>query len=153
MDEKVFIKTYLSIAEDLIVWYRNIKEVHRNLDNFLVLLSVANFHKKEIMEGVVGSPNVDDHELTSKSIIARIPKNKGVSINGIVRETGIPRTSVKRIIDQYVEKEIFKKTPKGLITIGVNYRSNNKNRRIASYHFFQQVVKKTKAHNLKIAEE
>ena len=153
MDEKDNIKLYFSLAEDLIIWYKNIKEVYGNLDNFLVLLSVANFHKKEITEGVGGSPNIDDEELTSKSIIARIPKEKGVSINGIVRETGIPRTSVKRIIDQYVEKEVFKKTPKGLITIGVNYRSNNKNRRIASYHFFQQVVKKTKAHNLKIAEE
>ena len=153
MDEKDNIKLYFSLAEDLIIWYKNIKEVYGNLDNFLVLLSVANFHKKEITEGVAGSPNIDDEELTSKSIVARIPKEKGVSINGIVRETGIPRTSVKRIIDQYVEKEVFKKTPKGLITIGVNYRSNNKNRRIASYHFFQQVVKKTKAHNLKIAEE
>jgi len=153
MDEKDNIKLYFSLAEDLIIWYKNIKEVYGNLDNFLVLLSVANFHKKEITEGVEGSPNIDDQELTSKSILARIPKEKGVSINGIVRETGIPRTSVKRIIDQYVEKEVFKKTPKGLITIGVNYRSNNKNRRIASYHFFQQVVKKTKAHNLKIAEE
>lgn len=153
MDEKDNIKLYFSLAEDLIIWYKNIKEVYGNLDNFLVLLSVANFHKKEITEGVGGSPNIDDEELTSKSIVARIPKEKGVSINGIVRETGIPRTSVKRIIDQYVEKEVFKKTPKGLITIGVNYRSNNKNRRIASYHFFQQVVKKTKAHNLKIAEE
>ena len=153
MDEKDNIKLYFSLAEDLIIWYKNIKEVYGNLDNFLVLLSVANFHKKEITEGVEGSPNIDDEELTSKSIVARIPKEKGVSINGIVRETGIPRTSVKRIIDQYVEKEVFKKTPKGLITIGVNYRSNNKNRRIASYHFFQQVVKKTKAHNLKIAEE
>jgi len=153
MDEKENIKLYFSLAEDLIIWYKNIKEVYGNLDNFLVLLSVANFHKKEITEGVEGSPNIDDQELTSKSIVARIPKEKGVSINGIVRETGIPRTSVKRIIDQYVEKEVFKKTPKGLITIGVNYRSNNKNRRIASYRFFQQVVKKTKAHNLKIAEE
>lgn len=153
MDEKDNIKLYFSLAEDLIIWYKNIKEVYGNLDKFLVLLSVANFHKKEITEGVGGSPNIDDEELTSKSIVARIPKEKGVSINGIVRETGIPRTSVKRIIDQYVEKEVFKKTPKGLITIGVNYRSNNKNRRIASYHFFQQVVKKTKAHNLKIAEE
>jgi hypothetical protein len=153
MDEKDNIKLYFSLAEDLIIWYKNLKEVYGNLDNFLVLLSVANFHKKEITEGVEGSPNIDDQELTSKSIVARIPKEKGVSINGIVRETGIPRTSVKRIIDQYVEKEVFKKTPKGLITIGVNYRSNNKNRRIASYHFFQQVVKKTKAHNLKIAEE
>ena len=107
MDEKVFIKTYLSIAEDLIVWYRNIREVHRNLDNFLVLLSVANFHKKEITDGVVGSPNIDDQELTSKSIIARIPKEKGASINGIVRETGIPRTSVKRIIDRYLKKKVF----------------------------------------------
>ena len=142
MDERVFIKTYLSIAEDLIIWYKNIKEVHGNLDNFLVLLSVANFHKKEITEGVEGSPDVNNQELTSESIIARIPKEKGVSINGIVRETGIPRTTVKRIIDQYLEKEVFKKTPKGLITIGVNYRSNNKNRRIASYHFFQQVAKK-----------
>ena len=153
MDEKGNIKLYFSLAEDLIIWYKNLKEVYGNLDNFLVLLSVANFHKKEITEGVEGSPNIDDQELTSKSIVARIPKEKGVSINGIVRETGIPRTSVKRIIDQYVKKEVFKKTPKGLITIGVNYRSNNKNRRIASYHFFQQVVKKTKAHNLKIAEE
>lgn len=153
MDEKDNIKLYFSLAEDLIIWYKNIKEVYGNLDKFLVLLSVANFHKKEITEGVGGSPNIDDEELTSKSIVARIPKEKGVSINGIVRETGIPRTSVKRIIDQYVEKEVFKKTPKGLITIGVNYRSNNKNRRISSYHFFQQVVKKTKAHNLKIAEE
>jgi hypothetical protein len=153
MDEKGNIKLYFSLAEDLIIWYKNIKEVYGNLDNFLVLLSVANFHKKEITEGVEGSPNIDDQELTSKSIVARIPKEKGVSINGIVRETGIPRTSVKRIIDQYVEKEVFKKNPKGLITIGANYRSNNKNRRIASYHFFQQVVKKTKAHNLKIAEE
>ena len=153
MDEKVFIKTYLSIAEDLIVWYRNIKEVHRNLDNFLVLLSVANFHKKEIMEGVVGSPNVDDHELTSKSIMARIPKNKGVSINGIVRETGIPRTSVKRIIDQYLEKQVFKKNSKGFITIGLNYRSNNKQRRIATYDFFQKVTKKTKPHALQSREE
>ena len=153
MDEKDNIKLYFSLAEDLIIWYKNIKEVYGNLDNFLVLLSVANFHKKEITEGVEGSPNIDDQELTSKSIVARIPKEKGVSINGIVRETGIPRTSVKRIIDQYVEKEVFKKNPKGLITIGANYRSNNKNRRIASYHFFQQVVKKTKAHNLKIAEE
>ena len=153
MDEKDNIKLYFSLAEDLIIWYKNIKEVYGNLDNFLVLLSVANFHKKEITEGVEGSPDINDQELTSKSIVARIPKEKGVSINGIVRETGIPRTSVKRIIDQYVEKEVFKKTPKGLITLGVNYRSNNKNRRIASYHFFQQVVKKTKAHNLKIAEE
>jgi hypothetical protein len=153
MDEKGNIKLYFSLAEDLIIWYKNIKEVYGNLDNFLVLLSVANFHKKEITEGVEGSPNIDDQELTSKSIVARIPKEKGVSINGIVRETGIPRTTVKRIIDQYVEKEVFKKNPKGLITIGANYRSNNKNRRIASYHFFQQVVKKTKAHNLKIAEE
>ena len=64
-----------------------------------------------------------------------------------------PRTTVKRIIDQYLEKEVFKKTPKGLITIGVNYRSNNKNRRIASYHFFQQVAKKTIAQNLKLIEE
>lgn len=153
MDEKVFIKRYLSIAEDLIIWYKNIKEVYGNLDNFLVLLSVANFHKQEITEGVEGSPNIDDEELTNKSIIARIPKEKGVSINGIVRETGIPRTSVKRIIDKYVEKEVFKKTSKGLITIGVNYRSSNKNRRIASYHFFQQVFKKINAHNLKIDEE
>jgi len=153
MDEKGNIKLYFSLAEDLIIWYKNIKEVYGNLDNFLVLLSVANFHKKEITEGVEGSPNIDDQELTSKSIVTRIPKEKGVSINGIVRETGIPRTTVKRIIDQYVEKEVFKKNPKGLITIGANYRSNNKNRRIASYHFFQQVVKKTKAHNLKIAEE
>jgi hypothetical protein len=153
MDERVFIKTYLSIAEDLIIWYKNIKEVHGNLDNFLVLLSVANFHKKEITEGVEGSPDVNNQELTSESIIARIPKEKGVSINGIVRETGIPRTTVKRIIDQYLEKEVFKKTPKGLITIGVNYRSNNKNRRIASYHFFQQVAKKIIAQNLKLIEE
>jgi len=153
MDEKVFIKTYLSIAEDLIVWYRNIREVHRNLDNFLVLLSVANFHKKEITDGVVGSPNIDDQELTSKSIIARIPKEKGVSINGIVRETGIPRTSVKRIIDRYLKKKVFKKNSQGLITIGINYRSNNKQRRIASYHFFQQVTKKTKAHALQLSEE
>jgi DNA-binding transcriptional regulator LsrR (DeoR family) len=153
MDERVFIKTYLSIAEDLIIWYKNIKEVHGNLDNFLVLLSVANFHKKEITEGVEGSPDINNQELTSESIIARIPKEKGVSINGIVRETGIPRTTVKRIIDQYLEKEVFKKTPKGLITIGINYRSNNKNRRIASYHFFQQVAKKTIAQNLKLIEE
>ena len=153
MDERVFIKTYLSIAEDLIIWYKNIKEVHGNLDNFLVLLSVANFHKKEITEGVEGSPDVNNQELTSESIIARIPKEKGVSINGIVRETGIPRTTVKRIIDQYLEKEVFKKTPKGLITIGMNYRSNNKNRRIASYHFFQQVAKKIIAQNLKQIEE
>ena len=117
MDEKVFIKTYLSIAEDLIVWYRNIREVHRNLDNFLVLLSVANFHKKEITEGVVGSPNIDNQELTSKSIIARIPKEKGVSINGVVRETGIPRTSVKRIIDRYLKKKFLKKTLKGSLPL------------------------------------
>ena len=153
MDEKDNIRLYFSLAEDLIIWYKNIKDVHGNLDNFLVLLSVANFHKKEITEGVEGSPDVNNQELTSESIIARIPKEKGVSINGIVRETGIPRTSVKRIIDQYVEKEVFKKTPKGLITIGVNYRSNNKNRRIASYHFFQQVAKKIIAQNLKQIEE
>lgn len=153
MDEKVFIKTYLSIAEDLIIWYKNIKDVHGNLDNFLVLLSVANFHKKEITEGVVGSPDINDQELTSKSIIACIPKEKGVSINGIVRETGIPRTSVKRIVDQYLKKKVFKKNPKGLITIGINYRGNNKNRRIASYHFFQQVAKKTIAHAYKPNKE
>ena len=63
MDERVFIKTYLSIAEDLIIWYKNIKEVHGNLDNFLVLLSVANFHKKEITEGVEGSPDINNQEL------------------------------------------------------------------------------------------
>lgn len=52
MDEKDNIKLYFSLAEDLIIWYKNIKEVYGNLDKFLVLLSVANFHKKEITEGV-----------------------------------------------------------------------------------------------------
>ena len=155
MDDKKFIDNYFAITENFQEFLKAIKKNYQSIDHLIVILSVINHTKKTIQQTIQNSSNQPNSEAMSKEINQALADHPdyGVTHSSISRETNLPRTTVRRICDTFLKQKIFKKNSQGLITIGINYRSNNKQRRIASYHFFQQVSKKTKAHALQSSEE
>ena len=141
IDEIKFTKNYSKIAEDFIQFYISERKIYKSFENIIIIMSVANRLNQFLVEAINSSDT--DAEVFKKINLLLKEKNfKGVNASSIVRETGIPRTTVIRICDQLVKKSILSKTENGGFSIGSKFRQFNKDARFNIVKFFESIKNK-----------
>jgi predicted transcriptional regulator len=123
MKNKNPIIDFIDIAEDLSRYLVSIyKNYDKNLENKIVILSVYNASKKELKDVILENPELIEEEIFDKYEKLVIQRNKRLTnMTAISRETGIPRTTVNRVVKKYLEQGILCKKNDDLY-IGKNFR-------------------------------
>jgi len=142
MDEKKFIKNFEVLSEDIISFYKSMRHEYGSIDNMLVLLSVSSRVKNQISNAVQNSNNYDEAKKQLKDLLKINEDTLGVNISGISRETDIPRTTVRRICEQLIQKGMLKRNKSNLIIPDFKYRQQNQTGRQAMNDFFQAIFNK-----------
>lgn len=142
MDEKKFIRNFEVLSEDIISFYKSMRHEYGSIDNMLVLLSVSSRVKNQISNAVQNSNNYDEAKKQLKDLLKINEDTLGVNISGISRETDIPRTTVRRICEQLIQKGMLKRNKSNLIIPDFKYRQQNQTGRQAMNDFFQAVFNK-----------
>ena len=142
MDEKKFIRNFEVLSEDIISFYKSMRHEYGSIDNMLVLLSVSSRVKNQISNAVQNSNNYDEAKKQLKDLLKINEDTLGVNISGISRETDIPRTTVRRICEQLIQKGMLKRNKSNLIIPDFKYRQQNQTGRQAMNDFFQAIFNK-----------
>lgn len=142
MDEKKFIRNFERLSEDIITFYKSMRQEYGNIDNMLVLLSVSSRVKNQMSEAVQNSSNYQQAKEQLKTLLKANEDTFGVNISGISRETDIPRTTVRRICDQLIQQGMLKRNKRNLIIPDFEYRQQNQVGRHAMNDFFRAIVNK-----------
>ena len=146
MDDKKFIDNYFAITEHFQEFLISIKKNYQTIDHIIVILSVINHTKKTINQTIQQS----SHSTNTKEMDQEIAKaladhpDYGVTYSSISRETGLPRTTVRRICDAFFKQGILKKNLYGLIIMGDRMREHNQTMREETKKFFYEVAEKFK---------
>ena len=141
IDEIKFTKNYSKIAEDLIQFYISERKIYKSFENIIIIMSVANRLNQFLVEAI-NSSDTNTEVFTKINLLLKEKNFKGVNASSIVRETGIPRTTVIRICDQLVKKSILSKTENGGFSIGPKFREFNKDARVNIVKFFESIKNK-----------
>jgi len=142
MDEKKFIKNFEVLSEDIISFYKSMRHEYGSIDNMLVLQSVSSRVKNQISNADQNSNNYDEAKKQLKDLLKINEDTLGVNISGISRETDIPRTTVRRICEQLIQKGMLKRNKSNLIIPDFKYRQQNQTGRQAMNDFFQAIFNK-----------
>jgi len=142
MDEKKFIRNFEVLSEDIISFYKSMRHEYGSIDNMLILLSVSSRVKNQISNAVQNSNNYDEAKKQLKDLLKINEDTLGVNISGISRETDIPRTTVRRICEQLIQKGMLKRNKSNLIIPDFKYRQQNQTGRQAMNDFFQAIFNK-----------
>ena len=142
MDEKKFIRNFEALSEDIISFYKSMRHEYGSIDNMLILLSVSSRVKNQISNAVQNSNNYDEAKKQLKDLLKINEDTLGVNISGISRETDIPRTTVRRICEQLIQKGMLKRNKSNLIIPDFKYRQQNQTGRQAMNDFFQAIFNK-----------
>ena len=146
MDDKKFIDNYFAITEHFQEFLISIKKNYQTIDHIIVILSVINHTKKTINQTIQQS----SHSTNTKEMDQEIAKaladhpDYGVTYSRISRETDLPRTTVRRICDNFFKQGLLKKNSHGLIIMGDRMREQNQNMREETKKFFYEVAGKFK---------
>jgi len=146
MDDKKFIDNYFAITEHFQEFLISIKKNYQTIDHIIVILSVINHTKKTINQTIQQS----SHSTNTKEMDQEITKaladhpDYGVTYSSISRETDLPRTTVRRICDNFFKQGVLKKNSHGLIIMGDRMREQNQNMREETKKFFYEVAGKFK---------
>lgn len=141
IDEIKFTKNYSKIAEDFIQFYISERKIYKSFENIIIIMSVANRLSQFLVEAI-NSSDTKTEVFTKINLLLKEKSFKGVNASSIVRETGIPRTTVIRICDQLVKKSILSKTENGGFSIGPKFREFNKDARVNIVKFFESIKNK-----------
>lgn len=141
IDEIKFTKNYSKIAEDFIQFYISERKIYKSFENIIIIMSVANRLSQFLVEAI-NSSDTKTEVFTKINLLLKEKNFKGVNASSIVRETGIPRTTVIRICDQLVKKSILSKTENGGFSIGPKFREFNKDARVNIVKFFESIKNK-----------
>ena len=146
MDDKKFIDNYFAITEDFQEFLKAIKKNYQTIDHIIIILSVINHTKKTIHQTIQQSINPSDSEEVNQEISEVLSQHPdyGVTYSSISRETELPRTTVRRICDAFLQKGILKKNSKGLIIMGDRMREENQTMREETKKFFYEVARNFK---------
>lgn len=123
MKNKHPIISFIDITEDLSRYLVSIyKNYDKNLENKIILLSVYNASKKELKDIILENPELNEDEIYFKYEKLIFQRTKGLTnMTAISRETGIPRTTVNRVVKKYLEQGILCKKNDDLY-IGKKFR-------------------------------
>lgn len=123
MKNKHPIISFIDITEDLSRYLVSIyKNYDKNLENKIVILSVYNASKQELKDIILENPELNEDEIYFKYEKLIFQRTKGLTnMTAISRETGIPRTTVNRVVKRYLEQGILCKKNDDLY-IGKNFR-------------------------------
>ena len=113
---------FINISEDLSRYLLSIYKYYRSLEKKIIIMSVYNATKKELKNVIIENPYLNENEIHfkyKKLILER--KTRITNITAISRETGIPRTTVNRVVKKYLEKGILSKKNNDLY-IGKKFR-------------------------------
>lgn len=123
MKNKHPIISFIDIAEDLSRYLINIyKYCDRSLENKLILCSVYNASKQELKDVILENPEVIEEKIFDKYEKLVLQRNiRLTNMTAISRETGVPRTTVNRVVNKYLEQDVLRKKNSELY-IGKNFR-------------------------------
>ena len=144
MDDKKFIDNYFAITEHFQEFLISIKKNYQTIDHIIVILSVINHTKKTINQTIQQS----SHSTNTKEMDQEIAKaladhpDYGVTYSSISRETDLPRTTVRRICDNFFKQGVLKKNSHSLIIMGDRMREHNQSMREETKKFFEEISKK-----------
>ena len=107
--DKTNLNRYLDITEETLDILIKIYHTYGNIEKKLILLLIMNSSKNELKEAIMNSTE-DDLEVQKNYEKIVVNTNRSLtSIRGISRATGIPRSTVTRIIKEFEEKKLIKK--------------------------------------------
>jgi hypothetical protein len=123
MKNKHPIISFIDITEDLSRYLSKIyKYYDKKLENKIVVLSVYNASKQELKDIILENPELNEDEIFFKYEKLILQRTKGLTnMTAISRETGMPRTTVSRVVNKYLEQDVLRKKNSELY-IGKNFR-------------------------------
>jgi hypothetical protein len=123
MKNKHPIISFIDITEDLSRYLSKIyKYYDKKLENKIVVLSVYNASKQELKDIILENPKLNEDEIFFKYEKLILQRTKGLTnMTAITRETGVPRTTVNRVVKKYLEQDVLRKKNSELY-IGKNFR-------------------------------
>ena len=140
MDKKN-LNRYLDITEETLDILIKIYQTYGNIEKKLILLLIMNSSKNELKEAIMNSTE-DDLEVQKNYEKIVMKTNRSLtSVRGISRATGIPRSTVSRIIKEFEEKKLIKKDNKRIL-IGENFRPAMKGFYEELFKYFESVKNK-----------
>ena len=140
MDKKN-LNRYLDITEETLDILIKIYHTYGNIEKKIILLLIMNSSKNELKEAIMNSTE-DDLEVQKNYEKIVVNTNRSLtSIRGISRATGIPRSTVTRIIKEFEEKKLIKKD-NNRILIGENFRPAMKGFYEELFKYFESVKNK-----------
>jgi hypothetical protein len=134
-----FMQWIIEVAEEKILEHKVLKDIFDSHEEFIVFTIIW----MRVYKNVFQTVKEDNSNNTLDTIITNFYKNQkkaflGMTINGLTRESLIPRSTVKRIVEKLIKKDLVSKNSNRLIipTAKVrdtmrlyrqfNYRSYNK---------------------------
>ena len=110
---------FSKIANRQITRFKKIKEKFSTIEEYIVLHCIRSRSYKDLISSITDSSFIEDLDLFISNYLSdlKIKKNSGVSIHGISRDTGIPRTTVKRNTDNLIKKKLVIKNDEGYLVV------------------------------------
>lgn len=123
MNNKHPIISFIDISEDLSRYLSKIyKYYDKKLENKIVILSVYNASKKELKDIILENPELGEDKIYFKYEKLILQRTKGLTnMTAISRETGVPRTTVNRVVMKYLKEGVLSKKNNDLY-IGKKFR-------------------------------
>ena len=122
-----FMKWIIEVAEEKIIEHRLLKKQFNSNEEFIVFTIIWMRVFKSIVKEINDLPSDKDNKLTADIFIKNFYLNQkneylGMTINGVTRESEIPRSTVKRIIETLIKKSLVARNSKNLITPTIEVR-------------------------------
>ena len=134
-----FMSWLIEVAEEKIIEHRLLKKTFNSHEEFIVFtiiwMRVFKTIFKELKKDSLNKENILVDEYIKKFYLNQKDEYLGMTINAITRESKIPRSTVKRIIEKLINKELVKKNPKNLIIPTIKVRDEMK--------FYRQYIYKS----------
>ena len=125
-----FMKWLIEVAEEKIIEHRLLKEQFNSHEEFIIFtiiwMRVFKTIVKKLKEDSLNNCKIKKHILVDE-YIKKFYQNQndeylGMTINAITRESKIPRSTAKRIIENLIKKKLVTKNSKNLIIPTANVR-------------------------------
>ena len=125
-----FMKWLIEVAEEKIIEHRLLKEQFNSHEEFIIFtiiwMRVFKTIVKKLKEDSLNNCKIKKHILVDE-YIKKFYQNQndeylGMTINAITRESKIPRSTAKRIIENLIKKKLVTKNIKNLIIPTVRVR-------------------------------
>lgn len=135
-----FIEWIIEVAEEKILEHRLLNKKFKSQEEFIVFTIIWMRVYKTIFTKLKKSANnISLDEFIKDFYINQNNEYLGITINAISRESEIPRSTAKRMVENLIEKKLVSRNSKSLIIPTVKVRDEMKNYRQFNFKSYKKI--------------